>query len=125
MKRKTLITKKKKPKNNNKVFRWKRKTLIIRNRVKTICFQTSFGEHNKLHYLPIVMHVFIVPYFSVQSKLKAKVREINNFSILNACVCNVSLGTPREIVLVSGNCKLSNLTPEMIFINCIITVLCT
>ena len=35
--------------NHYKVFRLKRKTLIIivRNRVKTICSQTSFGEHNK------------------------------------------------------------------------------
>ena len=37
---------------NYKVFRLKRKTLkriiiIIRNRVKTICSQTSFGEHNQ------------------------------------------------------------------------------
>ena len=45
--RKKIIIEKKKPYNNNKVFRWKRKTLIIiRNRVKPICSQTPFGEHN-------------------------------------------------------------------------------
>ena len=45
-----IIIGKKKPNENNKVFRWRRKTLIIiiiiRNRVKTICSQTPFGEHN-------------------------------------------------------------------------------
>ena len=42
--------KKKKQYNLYKVFRLKRKTLIIivRKRVKTICSQTSFGEHNSL-----------------------------------------------------------------------------
>ena len=41
-----IIIGKKKQNENNKVFRWRRKTLIIRNRVKTICSQTLFGEHN-------------------------------------------------------------------------------
>ena len=41
-----IIMKKEIAYNNSKVFRRTRKTLIIRNRVKTICSQTSFGEHN-------------------------------------------------------------------------------
>ena len=53
-----LIIEKKKQYNNNKVFRWKRKTLIIRNRVKTICSQTSFGEHNYQYHIHIYTCIY-------------------------------------------------------------------